>query len=50
VRGLVLEDGAVVEQGGLGISGSQVVSFAEDADGELYLLDFGGSVQRIDPA
>ena len=50
VRGLVVEGGEVVAQGGLGISGQQVVSFAEDADGELYLLDFGGAVHRIDPA
>jgi glucose/arabinose dehydrogenase len=50
VRGLVVEDGEVVAQGDLGISGSRVVSFAEDADGELYLLNLDGSVQRIDPA
>jgi glucose/arabinose dehydrogenase len=50
VRGLVLEHGEVVEQGGLGISGSRVVSFAEDAEGELYLLNLDGAVQRIDPA
>jgi glucose/arabinose dehydrogenase len=50
VRGLVLEGGAVVEQGGLGISGSRVVSFVEDAEGELYLLNLDGGVQRIDPA
>jgi hypothetical protein len=36
--------------GDLGVSGEQVVSFARDADGELYLLDFGGAVHRIDPA
>ena len=50
VRGLVHDRGEVTEQSGLGISGSRVVSFAQDALGELYLLDFAGSVHRIDPA
>ncbi len=50
VRAIVVEDGSVVDQGDLGIRGSQVVSFAQDADGELYLLNLGGEVQRIDPA
>jgi glucose/arabinose dehydrogenase len=50
VRGLVLEHGEVVEQGGLGVSGSRVVSFVEDAEGELYLLNLDGPVQRLDPA
>lgn len=51
VRGLVVDDdGEVTEQGGLGIDGGRVVSFVEDADGELYVLDLGGTVSRIDPA
>ena len=50
LRGLVVDDGEVVEQADLGVDGGQVVSFAEDADGELYLLDLGGSVFRLDPA
>ena len=27
-----------------------LVSFAEDADGELYVLSFDGGLYRIDPA
>jgi glucose/arabinose dehydrogenase len=47
---IVVEDGEVVDEGDLRVAGEQIVSFAQDADGELYLLDFGGSVRRIDPA
>jgi glucose/arabinose dehydrogenase len=51
VRGLVVDDaGEAVEQAELGIDGGEVVSFAEDDDGELYVLDLGGAVNRIDPA
>jgi glucose/arabinose dehydrogenase len=51
VRGLVVRgDGEVARQAALGIDGGQVVSFVQDADGELYLLDLGGRVSRIDPA
>jgi hypothetical protein len=45
-----VEDGEVVDEADLSVSGEQVVSFARDADGELYLLDFGGTVHRLDPA
>ena len=50
LHALVAEDGELVEEARLSVSGEAVVSFAEDADGELYLLDFGGAVHRIDPA
>ena len=51
VRGLrVDEAGEVVEQAELGIDGGAVVSFATDADGEVYVLDLDGGVRRIDPA
>ena len=50
VYALVVEDGEIVDEAELPVSGQQVVSFARDADGELYLLDFGGAVHRIDPA
>jgi glucose/arabinose dehydrogenase len=46
---IVVEDGEVVDEGDLSVGGEQIVSFAQDADGELYLLDFGGVVRRIDP-
>jgi glucose/arabinose dehydrogenase len=51
IRGLLVDaDGAVVEQAELGIDGGSVVSFAEDADGELYVFDLDGRILRIDPA
>ncbi|MFP4634273.1 MAG: PQQ-dependent sugar dehydrogenase [Nitriliruptoraceae bacterium] len=50
LRGLIVEDGEVVEQDDLGVDGGQVVSFVEDEDGELYVLDLGGRVLRLDPA
>jgi hypothetical protein len=40
----------VLDEADLSVGGDQIVSFAQDADGELYLLDFGGAVRRIDPA
>lgn len=50
LRAIVVEDGEVVDEGELNVSGDAVVSFAQDAAGELYLLDFGGAVYRLDPA
>ncbi len=51
VRALVVDDdGQVIEQDDLGVDGGQVVSFVEDDQGELYLLDLGGQVSRLDPA
>ncbi|MFP4636628.1 MAG: PQQ-dependent sugar dehydrogenase [Nitriliruptoraceae bacterium] len=50
VRGLILRDGEVVEQAELSIDGGQVVSFAEGPSGEVYVLDLGGGIHRIDPA
>jgi glucose/arabinose dehydrogenase len=50
LHALVVEDGEVVDEGELSVSGDAVVSFARDADGELYLLDFGGGVHRIEKA
>ncbi len=50
VRAIVVQDGELVDEGNLGVNGGQVVSFVQDADGELYTLDLGGRVLRIDPA
>lgn len=51
VRALVVDAGGrVVDQGGLGVDGGQVVGFVEDADGETYVLDLGGQVRRLAPA
>jgi glucose/arabinose dehydrogenase len=45
----VRSGGGVGSPFSLGISGDTVVSFAQDAAGELYILDFDGRVRRIDP-
>lgn len=50
IRAIVVQDGALVDEGNLGVNGGQVVSFAQDGDGELYVLDLGGGVFRMDPA
>ena len=50
LHALVVDNGRLADDAELSVSGEQVVSFARDADGELYLLDFGGAVHRIDPA
>ena len=51
VRGLRHDDGEVTEQRDFDVDGaSSVVSFAVDADGEVYLLTFGDGVLRLDEA
>lgn len=51
IRGLVVDAGGeLIDQGSLGVDGGQVVSFVEDDGGELYVLDLGGQVSRLDPA
>ncbi|MGW6404614.1 PQQ-dependent sugar dehydrogenase [Streptomyces sp. NPDC055134] len=50
VRGLTIENGKVTGQSDLGVNGGEVISFVQDGDGELYVLDLGGSISRIDPA
>ena len=50
VRALQMENGKVTGESDLGVNGGEVVSFAQGGDGELYVLDLGGSVSRIDPA
>jgi len=50
LHAIVVDGGEVVDEGDLDVGGEQIVSFAQDADGELYLLDFAGAVRRIDPA
>jgi glucose/arabinose dehydrogenase len=44
------EDGSVRAEWDLGVHAGQVVSFAEDAAGELYVLAADGQVHRLDPA
>jgi cysteine-rich repeat protein len=48
VTGLLDRTAALAPDGGFTIG--RVVSFGEDARGELYLADFGGEVYRIVPA
>ncbi|MFM9370661.1 PQQ-dependent sugar dehydrogenase [Streptomyces sp. Da 82-17] len=50
LRSLQIENGKVTGQHDLGVNGGQVVSFAQAGDGELYVLDLGGTVSRVDPA
>ncbi|MFE1048396.1 PQQ-dependent sugar dehydrogenase [Streptomyces olivaceus] len=49
LRSLEIENGAVTAENDLGANGGEVVSFAQDADGELYVLAIGGTVSRVDP-
>lgn len=50
LRSLEIENGKVTAQHDLGVNGGEVVSFAQDTDGELYALAIGGTVWRVDPA
>ncbi|AKH86023.1 sugar dehydrogenase [Streptomyces sp. CNQ-509] len=50
VRALDVENGEVTGESDLGVSGGEVISFVQGGDGELYVLDLGGPVQRLDPA
>ena len=50
LRTLEIEDGRVTGEHDLGVNGGEVVSFAQDGDGELYVLAIGGTVSRVDPA
>jgi hypothetical protein len=51
VRALGVEGGRVVGQRSLGVETgpASLVSFAEDADGELYVLSLDGPVYRLVP-
>lgn len=42
--------GQVVDERSLGVDGGRVVAFAEDRDGEVYVLSLDGAVYRIEPA
>ncbi|MFD6187811.1 MULTISPECIES: sorbosone dehydrogenase family protein [unclassified Streptomyces] len=50
LRSLEIEDGRVTAEHDLGVNGGEVVSFAQDGEGELYVLAIGGTVSRVDPA
>jgi glucose/arabinose dehydrogenase len=52
VRGLVEQDGEVLDEGSLGLDAlpGSLVSFGEDADGELYVISSTEGLLRVDPA
>jgi glucose/arabinose dehydrogenase len=50
LRSLEIDNGEVTAEHDLGVNGGEVVSFAQDGDGELYVLAIGGTVSRVDPA
>jgi len=49
VRSLTMSNGKVTAVNSLGVNGGNVVSFAQGADGELYVIALNGRVSRIDP-
>lgn len=50
IRAIKLSGGRVVAQRDLGISSSDISSFGEDADGEIYVISQSEGFFRIDPA
>lgn len=50
LRSLKIENGKVTGTGDLGVNAGEVVSFIQGGNRELYVLDIGGSVYRIDRA
>lgn len=53
LQGLRLVDGRMDQEATLRTAGadlSQVVTFGEDADGELYVVSLAGPIYRLDPA
>jgi hypothetical protein len=49
LRALLQENGAVADEQPLGPTVPSLVSFGEDAAGELYALSLNGPVYRLDP-
>lgn len=52
IRGIVQEDGEVVDEASLGesLDPNTLISFGQDQDGEVYVLSAAGGLYRIDPA
>ena len=50
IRALTLDNGEVVAQRNFHIWVAQPIAFAEDADGEIYVLNLANEVHRIVPA
>lgn len=49
VRALEVSGGSVTGERDLGVGADQVVSFGQDAAGEVYVLSLTGEVARLDP-
>ena len=47
VRAIVVRDGRVVAERGLGVEVPNIASFGEDANGELYALSLNGPIYRL---
>jgi hypothetical protein len=50
IRALRAADGGTVEDRTFDAGGGELVSFGEDADGEVYVLSLEGPVYRVDVA
>jgi len=50
VQAIVASEGALYASADLGVQVDSLVSFGQDADGELYVLSLDGGVYRLDPA
>lgn len=50
VRSLQMRNGKVTAVNDLGVNGGEIISFAQDRNGELYVFTIGGSLSRIDAA
>lgn len=50
IRSLQMRNGKVTAVNDLGGNGGEIISFAQDRNGELYVFTIGGSLSRIDAA
>ncbi|WP_333754691.1 PQQ-dependent sugar dehydrogenase [Streptomyces sp. IBSBF 3352] len=50
IRSLQIRNGKVTAVDDLGVNGGEIISFAQDRNGELYVFTIGGSLSRIDAA
>ncbi|WP_055620054.1 sorbosone dehydrogenase family protein [Streptomyces sp. JHA19] len=50
IRSLQMRNGKVTAVNDLGVNGGEIISFAQDRNGELYVFTIGGSLSRIDAA
>ncbi|MGV9573815.1 PQQ-dependent sugar dehydrogenase [Streptomyces nigra] len=50
IRSLQMRNGKVTAVNDLGVNGGEIISFAQDLNGELYVFTIGGNLSRIDAA